>query len=133
MNNVIEIKIRGYHLDLYGHVNNARYLEFLEEARWTLIEGEVGKWMERGLSFFIVNINISYRSPAVLGMTVEIHSTISKYGRRSCVITQRVRDRESGRVIAEADVTFVIADASGKAIPIEGEVLESLKRYGGES
>ncbi|XLM23374.1 thioesterase, partial [Chromobacterium piscinae] len=28
------IKVRGYHLDLFGHVNNARYLEFLEEARW---------------------------------------------------------------------------------------------------
>lgn len=25
--------MRSYHLDGYGHVNNARYLEFLEEAR----------------------------------------------------------------------------------------------------
>lgn len=25
------IKVRGYHIDLYSHVNNARYLEFLEE------------------------------------------------------------------------------------------------------
>ncbi len=29
-----QIKVRGYHLDVYQHVNNARYLEFLEEARW---------------------------------------------------------------------------------------------------
>lgn len=27
-----QIKVRGYHLDVYQHVNNARYLEFLEEA-----------------------------------------------------------------------------------------------------
>ncbi len=33
-----EIKIRGYHLDLYGHVNHARYLEFLEDARWGMME-----------------------------------------------------------------------------------------------
>ncbi len=32
--NPTTIRIRGYHLDGYGHVNNARYLEFLEEARW---------------------------------------------------------------------------------------------------
>ena len=31
-----EIKIRGYHTDLYQHVNNARYLEFLEEGRYGL-------------------------------------------------------------------------------------------------
>jgi len=26
----IEIKIRGYHIDMFRHVNKARYLEFLE-------------------------------------------------------------------------------------------------------
>lgn len=36
----IDIKVRGYHLDLYGHVNNARYLEFLEEARWAYFDDE---------------------------------------------------------------------------------------------
>jgi len=25
-----EIKVRGFHTDMFGHVNNARYLEFLE-------------------------------------------------------------------------------------------------------
>ncbi len=25
-----QIKVRGYHLDVYQHVNNARYLEFLK-------------------------------------------------------------------------------------------------------
>ena len=32
------IKVHGYHLDVYQHVNNARYLEFLEEARWNALE-----------------------------------------------------------------------------------------------
>lgn len=27
------INARGYHLDVYRHDNNARYLEFLEEVR----------------------------------------------------------------------------------------------------
>ncbi|HAD41888.1 MAG TPA: thioesterase, partial [Plesiomonas shigelloides] len=26
----VSIRVRGYHLDAYQHVNNARYLEFLE-------------------------------------------------------------------------------------------------------
>ncbi len=29
----VDIKVRGYHLDIYSHVNNGRYLEFLEEGR----------------------------------------------------------------------------------------------------
>jgi len=33
---ITEIKVRGYHMDFYGHINNARYLELLEEGRWSL-------------------------------------------------------------------------------------------------
>jgi len=35
MKSTVQIKVRNYHLDRFGHVNNARYLEFLEEGRWT--------------------------------------------------------------------------------------------------
>ena len=32
-----EMMIREHHLDSYGHVNNATYVEILEEARWECI------------------------------------------------------------------------------------------------
>ena len=43
------IPVRGYHLDVYGHVNNARYLEFLEEARWAYFgeHADLNWWQQR--------------------------------------------------------------------------------------
>jgi Acyl-ACP thioesterase len=32
-----DLLIRGHHLDTFGHVNNAKYLQILEEARWDVI------------------------------------------------------------------------------------------------
>ena len=32
-----ELLIHEQHLDTFGHVNNAAYLQILEEARWDLI------------------------------------------------------------------------------------------------
>ena len=63
-----QIKVRGYHLDVYQHVNNARYLEFLEEARWDGLENSPAfQWMmEKNIAFVVVNININYRRPEVL-------------------------------------------------------------------
>ena len=40
MSHAINIKVRGYHLNLFRHVNNARYLEFLEDARWSILESK---------------------------------------------------------------------------------------------
>ena len=34
---VYETLIRESHLDTFGHVNNATYLQLYEEARWELI------------------------------------------------------------------------------------------------
>src|SRR5690606_41128608 len=65
----VDIKVRGYHLDIYHHVNNGRYLEFLEEGRWEYF-GHHGFFQEldaSGLAFVIANINISYRRPAFAG------------------------------------------------------------------
>ena len=37
MTNEYEVLILEKHLDTFGHVNNATYLELFEEARWDLI------------------------------------------------------------------------------------------------
>jgi len=125
------IKVRGYHLDLYGHVNNARYLEFLEEARWRMVEGftSLQEWKEKGLAWVVVKITINYRRGAVLDDVLNIVSEMQHVGGRSAVIHQEVLRGEGDAVerVADADVTFVIVDmATGKAVAIEGEIRDAL-------
>ncbi|MEY3443375.1 MAG: hypothetical protein RLZZ519_1656, partial [Bacteroidota bacterium] len=74
---ITEIKVRGYHADLYGHVNNARYLELLEEARWNHFENSVDseEFKRNGWAFVLVNININYRKPALPGDVLYIHTS----------------------------------------------------------
>lgn len=118
-----EIKIRGYHLDFYGHVNNARYLEFLEEARWGWIEerADLADLRERGLGYSVVNINISYRRPAQLGDVIDIETTLASIGNKSGVVRQVVRLKGTDTVVADADVTFVlVATDTGRAVVLDG-------------
>lgn len=125
MNTITHIKVRGYHLDFYGHVNNARYLEFLEEGRWQWLEGrmDLGANLEEGLGFSVVNININYRRSAGLNDALEIETSIKTLGSRSGVVHQVVRLAGSDIIVADADVTFVIVSRdSGKALPLEGDL-----------
>ena len=131
MIHTIDIKVRGYHLDLYRHVNNARYLEFLEEARWSFLEskGNLDYLHERGYTFALVNININYRRPAYMGETLRIATSVKAIGTRSCVMHQRVTLKDSDTVVADADVTFVIVDThTDKAAPLEGELRVAIER-----
>ncbi len=129
MPHVTPIKIRGYHLDLYGHVNNARYLEFLEEGRWNWVEarGDLAGFMARSWGFSVVNININYRRPAAMGEVLEIRTALKKLGGRSGVVRQEVALQGTDTLVADADVTFVVVSLlDGKSVALEGELREVL-------
>jgi thioesterase-3 len=127
-----EIRIRGYHADFYGHVNNARYLEFFEEDRWARMESKIDlqKWSKKGLVFLVVNINVNYRRAVDVGEVITVSTRIDKIGARSVVLKQEARFKSSREVAADALVTFVIIDRGGKAVAISGEILEEVKHFG---
>ncbi|RLA63411.1 MAG: acyl-CoA thioesterase [Epsilonproteobacteria bacterium] len=62
---VFETVIAGNHLDVFGHVNNANYLELYEEARWDFIEKN-GFGLERikrdKVGPVILDINITFKA-----------------------------------------------------------------------
>lgn len=123
------IKVRGYHIDVYQHVNNARYLEFLEEARWQWLENlDAFHWMtQHHIAFIVVNININYRRPAVLGDELRIESQLLQLNGKSGVISQRVLLEPAGQPVVDATLTFVCIDLkTQKALPLDGELREKL-------
>lgn len=132
------VKVRGYHCDYYGHVNNARFLEFMEEARWAYLESnlDLSFWRDRGLGFLVASLTINYRRPAGLGMDLEIKSQMKRLGGKSGVIGQEFVDVKTGKIIADAEVTFVVFDIStGKAVALEGAIRAAFEGTGnsGES
>jgi len=132
MSHMSFVKVRGYHLDVYQHVNNARYLEFLEDARWEYLEesGDIEFFQSKGFAWVIVNINISYRASATMGQTLSIGTGLSKVGNKSAVFNQVIKDKATGTVVVDADITFVILDQkTGKAMPIEGEIKQRMLQH----
>ena len=124
---ITRIKVRGYHTDFYGHVNNARYLEFYEEDRWAWLDRAVDlrRWMKKGLTFAIVNINVSYRQALVLGTTVEVRTNVERIGGRSATLRQEITIAGTNQVASDAIVTFVIIDKDGRALDMrKGDVEE---------
>ncbi|HCM64620.1 MAG TPA: thioesterase [Morganella sp. (in: Bacteria)] len=125
-----KIKVLGYHIDAFGHVNNARYLEFLEAARWDWLESyDAYRWFKQmDIAVVVVNININYRLPVHLGERLIIDSYLQHSGQKSGVLKQIVTWQEDKQVVADAEVTFVFINLkTGKALPIEGEIRDKFE------
>jgi thioesterase III len=126
-----EIKVRGFHIDIFSHVNNARYLEFMEEARWVIIDKYIGlkRMQAKGIIFVVVNININYRKPASMGDILELFLGLTKIGGKSAVFYQEIRLKETDTVVADAQVTFVFADKNtGKAVKMDDDIKRLLAK-----
>jgi thioesterase-3 len=130
MEYLTEIKVRGYHADFYGHVNNARYLEFFEEDRWARLESviDLRQLAARGFTFLVVNINVNYRKAVGVGEILLISTVLEKIGNKSGVLKQEIVLKGSGEIAADALVTFVIMDTTGKAVPMDGEIKGEIEK-----
>ena len=134
----VQIKVRGYHLDVYNHVNNSRYLEFLEESRWEYLgdNAVVKSFMAMGLAMVVVNININYRQPAVLNDLLEVTTMIDRIGNKSAAFAQqilKVDDQGERHLVADAVVTFCLMDhKTQKAVAIDGKTKEALESLQGD-
>ncbi|MBK6281447.1 MAG: acyl-CoA thioesterase [Draconibacterium sp.] len=57
-----EFQVRGYELDSFGHVNNAVYLNYLEQARWEIVQklGVLELLKKNDCIFIVVETSIRY-------------------------------------------------------------------------
>ena len=101
----VPIHIRWRDVDSYGHVNNAVYLTYLEEAR--------DRWVETtlpGTNFVIVRVAIDYRRELSLeDQDVVVTCRGTGYGTSSIRTAERVVSRV-GWVAAEAESVIVPHD-----------------------
>ena len=71
-------EVRGYELDSYGHVNNAVYINYTEQARWEILKnaGLLKSFLERNLLLVVTETNIRYMRELKLFDEIEIITTI---------------------------------------------------------
>ncbi len=115
MKTTTEIKIRGYHTDVFQHVNNARYLELLEEGRWDYFEkNNLFRLFKEGINHAVTNININYRKEAFVGDILTIETKVKESNGKFYIMSQKIYSKNSGVVIADAELTEVFIYANSR-------------------
>jgi acyl-CoA thioester hydrolase len=126
------IEVRYGDLDPQGHLNNARYLTFLEQTRIQYIK-HLGLW--RGGSFMEIGIilaeaRLTFRAPAQFGDPVRVGARVTRLGNKSLDMEYIIEDAERGMVFAEGFAVLVAYDyQQGKSIPIPDGWREAIRSF----
>ncbi len=125
MEAVLHIVVRSTEIDVNGHVNNAKYLEYLEWGReeWYDNAGlSYDTFKRMGIQTVTVNININYRRECRQGDKLAILTRPEKIGNTSYVFKQEIFN-DKHELCADAWVTSVTMDmATRKAREVPPEL-----------
>jgi thioesterase III len=112
------LQIKETHLDTFGHVNNATYLQLYEEARWELITTN---------GYGLKEIRAEQKGPVVLDITISfkrellnrdrivIKSFVSDLKGKIMSITQQMI-KEDGTLASEATFTVGYLDLKARRL-----------------
>ncbi|CAN5755819.1 thioesterase family protein [soil metagenome] len=101
----VRLRIRWRDIDNYGHVNNAVYLNYLEECRDRMVEELFGP--DEAWDFVLAHVGIDYRRQLTQpDGDVIVRCEVAGIGRSSIRTRERV-EKSDGTLAAEAEAVIV--------------------------
>jgi acyl-CoA thioester hydrolase len=124
------VEVRFRDCDPLGHVNNAVYLTYLEQARlfhWRALWGFGMDSAPRVPGVIMARAEIDYRLPAKYGETLEVRIELAAIGKSSFTYDYEIVDSQE-RVVASARTVQVMYDyAIAKPVPIPDDIRQKLQ------
>ncbi|HEY7602920.1 MAG TPA: thioesterase family protein [Gaiellaceae bacterium] len=106
-------RVRFRDCDAMGHVNNAVYSTFLEEARIEVLGGLT--------DFILARVEIDFRAELRAGEEIEVRTRCSRIGTKSIELAHEIH--ADGRLAAEGKSVLVGYDYErGQSVPLSDEV-----------
>jgi acyl-CoA thioester hydrolase len=120
------LAVRWSDLDSYGHVNNVKFYDYIQEARIAVMVAAL-HWHPEDL-WVVARQDLEYRRPMDFrALPYEVRTCVTALGRRSFTLAADIRDPADGTVFATAR-TVVVGTS-----PLTEEERAALARWAPES
>ncbi len=127
-------KVRFSDTDCQGHVFNANYFVYFDDAITDFLEasGTPCPSIEaRGHTLVLARAECDFRSAAVLGEVLRTRVTTERIGNTSVTFGLRIEEEGSGRLVAEGREVYVVLDRqTNRPCPVPAYLREALDPAG---
>lgn len=127
----VELPVRYRDIDSLGHVNNAVYLTYLEQARVEYVRDVFGTESPDS-GFVVVHVSVDYERPIELDDRVVVALGVTGIGTAS--VTMDYEIRADGNLAATAETVIVaVDDGTGEPAPIPDVWRERIAAHEGRT
>src|SRR3954471_12155462 len=126
------VEVRFADIDMFDHVNNAKYLTYIESARVAYYTQVSGLSDPREFDMTLASVKIDYIKPVFFGQTLHVYTRAGQVGTKSWTLEHELRDAKTGELAASAHTVIVHYDHdTGKSKPLPEEIVLKLEEFEG--
>ena len=114
------LQVRFRDIDAFGHVNNAVFFSYVEQARirYLLDVLETAEPFDR-LPLILARVELDYRSPILFGEEVVVETRVDRIGQSSIAMSHRMTAGSDERLVGDVQSVLVTYDyGSARPMPV---------------
>ncbi len=126
----LTVPIRFSDCDMMGHVNNACFFSYMEEARVAYFAkipelDFIKQGSEPLISLILAEATCAFKSPAHLGETIDVSLSLTHMGKSSFVLEYELKATKDQRLVGAGKTVMVLYDYQNKKSVIISDELKA--------
>ena len=122
-------KVRPDDIDMFNHVHNSIYLDYVLAARYEQMELYYGmsmeKFMEMGFGWVVQSVNINYKRPLNLGNEFCVETGIETINTKGCRVTFEITNLKTNKLSTDGWFDFMMIDLkTGRGVAVNQEMID---------
>jgi acyl-CoA thioester hydrolase/thioesterase-3 len=124
-----EFRVRPDDIDMFQHVHNSKYFDYVLAARYDQMERCYGmameKFMERGFGWVVRTAHVDYKRPLMMGDYFMVKTGIDSINEKGCRVKFSITNKGTNKICCDGWFDYVMIDMqTGKGALIPADVIE---------
>ena len=126
---ISEFKVRPDDIDMFNHVHNSTYFDYVLAARYEQMEACYGMAMEeflaQGYGWVVRTAFVDYKRPLGLGDFFTVETGIETINSKGCRVKFEIKIKKTNKVACDGWFDYVMIDIkTGKSMNISDKMIE---------
>lgn len=124
-----EHRVRPDDIDMFQHVHNSRYFDYVLAARYEQMERFYGMsmetFMEQGFGWVVSKVSFEYKRPLTMGEIFLVRTGIDSITDKGCRVSFVITNKKTNKTSCEGWFEYVMINiGTGRSMKIPQEVID---------
>lgn len=124
-----DFKVRPDDIDMFQHVHNSKYFDYVLAARYDQMERFYGmpleEFMQQGFGWVVRTAYVDYKRALSMGDEFTVRTGIESFADKGCRVQFEIINKKTKKICCDGWFDYVLIDtASGRGVKVSAEMIE---------